>query len=298
MIYLILAIVFTSMFFVIFRIVDNLKLPLLPVIVVNYLLTSITSFAYANYMGIFDMANFTWDVIWPALMVGSSFVFLFVIMGIASAKAGVGKTAMSNRLNVIIPVVFSIIYFSEPLPAIKIISIILGIIALALSVMKKDKGQPTGSGENYYFLLFLIFFVGGATDAFLGLVQDGMLNDTNQMNFFIANFMTAFLGGLIFSTLKGTKVKTYFKPRSLGMALALSVSNFLAFFGFINGLGKSGLDESEFFTTLNIGIVVFTILWGILLFRERYSLTNWAGIGLAIVSIILLLQYETILAWL
>jgi drug/metabolite transporter (DMT)-like permease len=277
--------------------VDKLKLPLLPVIVVNYLLTSITSFAYASYMGIFDMANFTWYVIWPALLVGSSFVFLFVIMGIASAKAGVGKTAMANRLNVIIPVVFSIIYFSEPLPAIKIISIILGIIALALSVMKKDKGQPTGSGENYYFLLFLIFFVGGATDAFLGLVQDEMLNDTNQMNFFIANFLTAFLGGLIFSTVKGTKVKFYFKPRSLGMALALSVSNFLAFFGFINGLGKSGLAESEFFTTLNIGIVVFTILWGLLLFRERYSRTNWTGIGLAIVSIILLLQYEAILSW-
>lgn len=297
MIYLILAIVFTSMFFVIFRVVDKLKLPLLPVIVVNYLLTSITSFAYAQYSGTFDMANFTWSVIWPALLVGSSFVFLFVIMGIASAKAGVGKTAMANRLNVIIPVAFSIIYFSESLPAIKIISIILAIIALVLSVMKKDKGQPTGSGENYYFLLFLIFFVGGATDAFLGVVQDEMLNDTNQMNFFICNFSTAFIGGLLFSTAKGIKFKSYFKPKSLGMAVTLSVTNFLAFLGFINGLGESGLDKSEFFTILNIGIVVLTIFWGMTLFRERYSLTNWTGIGLAIVSIILLMQYEAILAW-
>jgi uncharacterized membrane protein len=48
-----------------------------------------------------------------------------------------------------------------------------------------------------------------------------------------------------------------------------------------------GNESSTLFTINNVGIVMLSTLVGLLVFKEHISRKNWIGIGLAIVSIIL-----------
>jgi uncharacterized membrane protein len=48
-----------------------------------------------------------------------------------------------------------------------------------------------------------------------------------------------------------------------------------------------GFESSTLFTINNVGIVAFSTLIGLLIFKETISKKNWIGIGVAIISIVL-----------
>ena len=55
----------------------------------------------------------------------------------------------------------------------------------------------------------------------------------------------------------------------------------------LKALRVDGYESSAIFTINNVAIVAVSCLTGLLLFKEVISSKNWIGIGLALISIIL-----------
>ena len=69
--------------------------------------------------------------------------------------------------------------------------------------------------------------------------------------------------------------------------ICLGVPNYFSIYFLLKALQHPTWNSASVFTINNVAIVMFSTLLGILLFKERLSIKNWFGIGLAIVSIIL-----------
>jgi uncharacterized membrane protein len=55
----------------------------------------------------------------------------------------------------------------------------------------------------------------------------------------------------------------------------------------LKALQNEVLNSASLFTVNNVAIVMLSTLLGILFFREKVGILNWVGIGMAVISIIL-----------
>jgi len=68
----------------------------------------------------------------------------------------------------------------------------------------------------------------------------------------------------------------------------LGIPNYFSIYFFILALRIDGLDSSSIFIINNVSIVLLSTLLGIVCFKEKISPKNWIGIGIAILSILLI----------
>lgn len=69
--------------------------------------------------------------------------------------------------------------------------------------------------------------------------------------------------------------------------IALGIPNYFSIFFLLRALQNDRWNSASIFTINNVAIVMFSTVLGIMLFNEKLSLTNWLGIMLAIISILL-----------
>jgi EamA domain-containing membrane protein RarD len=71
----------------------------------------------------------------------------------------------------------------------------------------------------------------------------------------------------------------------------LGIANFGSLYFFILTLNNSKLDSSIVFGLNNMCIVLFSILIGWTLFKEKFSNTNFAGVIMAFIAILILMNF-------
>ena len=104
--------------------------------------------------------------------------------------------------------------------------------------------------------------------------------------FSAAIFGCAFLIGLI--TLI---VKRDFKitGKTILGGIALGIPNFYSIVFLLKALQPEHIgDSSTVFPINNVAIVMLTTIFGIVFFKEKLILKNWIGIGIAIISIVMI----------
>jgi len=75
--------------------------------------------------------------------------------------------------------------------------------------------------------------------------------------------------------------------RNILGGVALGVPNYFSIYFLLKALQHDSLNSASVFTINNVAIVMLSTLLGIIIFKERLSFKNWAGIGLAVISILL-----------
>jgi uncharacterized membrane protein len=93
---------------------------------------------------------------------------------------------------------------------------------------------------------------------------------------------------LILIPLKKVKVKNFFTGRNMLGGIVLGIPNFFSIYFIFRALDGDQLKSSELFPVLNLSNVILSAIAGWFFFRERITSTNLVGIGLAVVSIILI----------
>ena len=78
-----------------------------------------------------------------------------------------------------------------------------------------------------------------------------------------------------------------FDPKSIVSGVILGVVNYYSIYTLLKALNAENFESSIIFTVNNVAIVMLTTLIGLLLFKERLLTKNWIGIGIAVLSIIL-----------
>ncbi len=272
------------MIYVIFRVAKNYNCKLSTLITYNYLAATLLGITFLKP---FQRVNIQDSTNWLpfAVLLGVLFILMFYLIGNSSQKAGITVTTLANKLSLVFPVLFSLLYFNEQISTIKYIGLGTAVVAVVLTVYKKDVKK---TNLIYILLPVLIFFGSGIVDSIVKYVQAIKISDNEVALYTIAVFFVAFLCGTLISLLT-RKNNLKFHSATLLLGFLLGAANFGSLYFIIKALNKSNLDSSLVFALNNMSVVALTTILGTLLFKERLNKINFVGIALAIISLYFLL---------
>jgi len=287
MIYLLLSILSSSVIFITFKVTERFKANLIKLITVNYLVAAILGFSF-NRHPISIQNALTSDWLPYALIIGFAFILMFFLIGYSTRLSGVAVTSIAGKLSMVIPILFSILYFSEKTSTLKISGLVLATIAVLLTSYR-----PVDKAKNIKLIVLpmAIFLGSGITDSIVKYAQSYHVPNSMSLLFPAVVFLTALIFGLTFILIKPKSVSKNISIAELIGGSILGIANFGSLYFFILALNNSKLDSSIVFGLNNICIVLFSILIGFVLFKEKFSRVNFAGVLIAILAILILMNF-------
>ena len=287
MIYLLLSILSSSVIFITFKVTERFKTNLIKLITVNYLVAAILGFSFNRHpISFLNVLTSNW--LPYALLIGFSFILMFFLIGYSTRLSGVAVTTIAGKLSMVIPILFSILYFSEKTTILKISGLILATIAVVLTSYR-----PIDKAKNIKLIAIpiAIFLGSGITDSIVKYAQTYHVPNSLSLLFPAVVFLTALLLGLVFILIKPKSLSKNISIAELVGGTILGIANFGSLYFFILALNNSKLDSSIVFGLNNICIVLFSILIGLTFFKEKFSRVNFAGVLMAIIAILILMNF-------
>lgn len=285
MIFLLLSILSSSVIFVIFKLYNKYGVNTLQAIIVNYFIAFSVGLAIDDQP--LDLARIPGELWFPGtLVLGCLFISVFYLAAVTTQRSGLSVVSVATKMSVAIPVLFGIFLYSESTGIFKIAGIILALIAVYLTSIKKSDGIAIKKKNLIYPLL--VFFGSGIIDATIKYLETTYVAEVDVAIFSATIFAIAGCIGisiLIIQAVKGTLKITF---RNILGGIALGIPNFFSIYFLVMALRSGGYDSSTIFPINNVAIVMLSTFLGILLFGEKIIPKNWIGITLAVISIILI----------
>ena len=282
MLYLVLAIVFSTGVFVAMRLFERFKLDNHQALMWNYVFAAGTGFLMCKQ---FDtptqLVNEPWFGL--SILTGFWFIFTYLLMTASTQRSGVTVTSLSSKLSVVLPTLAGVVLFSEKLNFVATMGIVLALVALVLVVGGKN---ATDKDIKINWLLpVLIFFGTGTGDILMKLTEQQ--NTSDDMGFMIAFiYFIAMLFGFLVVAFDLIRGKSKWQWKNAIGGITLGVINFFSTFCVYNAMRC--FDNVVLFPVYNIGVVCLTTLTGWLLFKEKLTWKNYLGLAIAIIAVILI----------
>ncbi|MCM4169769.1 4-amino-4-deoxy-L-arabinose-phosphoundecaprenol flippase subunit ArnE [Arenibacter antarcticus] len=282
-----LSVLFSSIIFVVFKLFVKTGVETPYAIVVNYLVASMVGFFfYTKEINLSEIPEKPW--FWGTMLLGVLFILVFNLMAAASQRSGISVASVATKMSLVIPVVFGVVVYNEKLGPLKIIGIVLALAAVYFSSVK-EKDIPLT--KNIFILPALVFLGSGIIDTSIKFLEETRVPIEEFPLFSATVFASAAMAGLIFVAVRSFKHKLKFKVKNVLGGIALGVPNYFSIYFLLAALQHKALNSASVFTINNVAIVMSTTLLGIVLFKEQVSIKNWAGISLAVISIILVAYF-------
>ncbi len=280
---LILGIVFFNCILILFKLFEKYKVDNFQAIIINY------SVAGGLGLGVFVRqapisvnAFLGYDWLYYAIVIGCFFIGVFKLLADGAQKVGLAISTVANKMSVILPVIASFILYGDSVTGFKIIGLILALIGVVLSASEKGK---LSFDKKYLWLILIIFFGQGIADILFNYAQSQYV-DPDQAPLFISTiFLSAFVIGSFVLTIRVAQKKEKLRLKNIAWGIALGIPNYLTVFYFFRALDNGMWESSEAYPLLNMGVIVLSALTGYFLFKEKYSFSNWLGIGICVVAI-------------
>lgn len=278
MIYLGLSILSSTGIFVLFKLFNKYHINTLQAIVVNYITACICGILHNNNaINASEILQSDWFM--GAFSLGFLFIVIFNVMALTAQKNGLSVASVASKMSVIIPVIFGVYVLNEGLGFQKIVGIILALIAVYLTSIKPNSDVKL---TRSLYLPIALFLGSGIIDTSVNYFAP-----QDKIPLFSATiFGIAFILGILVLFYKSARLKTKFKLKSIPFGLALGIVNYASIFFLLKALRVEGYESSTLFTINNVAIVAISTLVGLIMFKECISNKNWLGIGIAVISII------------
>ena len=270
---IVLAILFPVFSVLLFKEFDKRNVDTLTAIVFNYLgaiILGLFLFVTPNQLASVHLQD--WFV--PALIIGGLFLLNFFLIAKTAINQGVSVATFSNKISLVFPVIFTIFYFGESTNFWKITGIVLALVSIFLLTIKSSK-----SIIGLYPLF--IFVCTGIAETLINYTQKKFFTDSNEIGYFVISaFMISFVLGVIFLLVKRVKLRV----KNITAGLLLSIPNTFGLYYFVKSLNQN-IDSTSVLPVMNIGTLLFAILVGYFLYKEKLTVLNWLGVIAAILSI-------------
>lgn len=282
MVYLVLAIVFSTGVFVAMRFFKRFDLDNHQALMWNYVFATVTGFLMCSrFDTVPELVGEAWFGL--SLLTGFWFIFTYLLMTASTQSSGVTVTSLSSKLSVVLPTLAGVLLFHETLGWQVAIGIILALVALFLVV---GGGKPSDDTQRAGWLLpILIFFGTGTGDILMKLNEQR--NASDDMSYMIAFiYLIAMLFGIFLVAYDLIRGKSKWQNKSIVGGIALGVINFFSTYCIFHAMRC--FDNVMLFPIYNIGVVSLTALVGWLLFKEKLTWKNYLGLAVAIIAVVLI----------
>lgn len=230
-----------------------------------------------NSNGMFSKeSSIAWAIV-VGVFAGIFFFLSFIYYQKSVKENGVGLSGTFGKLGILIPMIFSIVIWSEfpsPLQWVGIILSLTSILIVNLSI--KDLSSRTFNNS-----LILLFFFGGMAEFSNKIFQKYALTDFKDLFLFFV-FIVAFAISIFF-TLK-EKIKVTKKDILLG--IAVGIPNLFSSYFLI--LALNYMTSSVAFPIYSAGSILLINLGGLIIFKEKLSMKETFAILMTILALILI----------
>lgn len=290
MIYLIGSIILTSYLTLAFKVCEKYSVSFFQAIVFNYITCVITgSFVNGSFPIHAETVQTKWFP-WACIM-GAMFVTIFNIVALTTKQIGVAVASVANKLSMVIPVVLSVYLYNETVAGWKLAGVILALIAVVLTCYPQKTGK-TGTQvkqNGWLYILPVILFIGsGLLDSLINHVQQSYVTEENKNAYLISGFFSAACIGSVLLVIQYMTGKLRFAWKHLLAGLLIGIPNYFSIWCLVKFLKNSPWQSSAGISINNMGIVLFSSVAAWLLFGEKLSKINRAGIVLSLLAIYLI----------
>lgn len=279
-----LSVLFSSLIFVIFKLFSIYKINTFYAIVTNYFVAcSVGLLFYKGDIIISAIPDKPWFI--GTFFLGVLFILVFNLMATTAQKVGVSVASVATKMSLAIPVLFGVFWYQEALSYFQILGIVLALVAVYFASIKtKNINLPKTS----LLLPILVFLGSGVIDTSIKYLQEIHVEETEYSLFSAVVFASAASIGVLSIVFKSKKKSINISWKDILGGLVLGIPNYFSIYYLLKALQSETLNSASVFTINNVAIVMFSTLLGIALFKEKLSFKNWMGIGLAVISIVLM----------
>ena len=276
MLFLILAILSSSIIAIFMRISSNRVSANLSMLAVNYLVCVCLGAAYAD----FDPAASTQASFGITVLMGivSGFLYLggFVLFQHNTRKNGMVLSSIFMKLGLLVPVVMSVLLFKEAPTVSQIGGFLLAVFAIVLINLKKDCAEKDfGPG------LILMLLMCGGSDAMSKVFE--RIGPSELSDFYLlCTFAVAFF--LCVGLVLYKKEKPGVQEILFGTLIG--IPNFFSAKFLLGALTE--LPAVAVYPTFSVAALLTVTLSGVAIFRERLSKTQWAALAAIIAALVFL----------
>lgn len=247
-----------------------------------------------NYSIAAALTYVIYDPVWPPfhgslvpsyVLLGVLLPSLFLILALSVKYTGIVRTDVAQRLSLFIPVLAAFTLFGETNSSIKIAGIAFAFLAIICSVpwQKKD----TGSSPYWVYPIAVFIGMGVIDILFKQIAKTQAIPFTSSL---MVVFCFAFLISALFLLYLYLFKKLKFTLINILCGWVLGIANFGNILFYLKAHQELAEKPSLVFSSMNIGVIVLGSLVGVLIFRENLTKLNYAGIVLALISIVLMSQ--------
>ncbi len=278
-----LSVLFSSLIFVIFKLYSVYKIQTVNAIIANYITACIVGVIF--YSGSVELSSIPQESWFPGtLLLGMMFILIFNLMARTSQQLGVSVASVATKMSLVIPVLLGIWIYGEQLRSLKVAGIILALAAVYFASIKESRIELR---KKSLILPGLVFLGSGIIDASIKYLEEFYVKSAEFPIFSASAFGAAATSGIVFITVQSIRDQFRIALRDILGGIALGIPNFFSIYFLLRALQTEGLNSASLFTINNVAIVMLSTLLGIVLFKEQLTIKNWAGIGMAVISIIL-----------
>lgn len=275
MIYLLLAILSSSLLAFILPFSARYTKNAYSIYLFNYIVCFILSFAFAENKNVFSGG--TTPILLGAIA-GILYLASLALYRYNVLKNGLVLGAVFGRLGILVPVILSIFIFKEIPTVFQIIGIILAVVAIVIMNYTKEKGEFKAKA---LIELVVLLLVSGICDSMSKIFESvGERSSDDYYLFFI--FIFATLATLIFLVKNKEKIGKY----DILFGALVGIPNYFSSRFLLMSL--SNLPAVIVYPAFSVGAVIIVSILSRVVFKNKLSKKQIVGIVIILSSLILL----------
>lgn len=279
MIYILLSISCSVTVAVLLKLAKRYNIHVLQAVMWNYLAAIILSYIFFRP----ELAQLVAVPTTLAIAIGVLLPVLFLILGASVRNIGIVKSDIAQRLSLFIPILASLYLFGENFGGLKVAGLLVGFLAIVLTLSRKSTVKTETNSYVYPILVFIGF---GLIDVmFKKLALDKSIPYTSTlMVIFCISFIIAavILGYVVLVRKKKVELINFF------CGIVLGCFNFGNILFYMKAHRAMADNPSTVFAAMNMGVIILGSIIGIVLFKEKVSKLNYVGIAMALAAILLI----------
>lgn len=288
MIYLTLSVFFSVLLLINFRLHPYFGVNTFQAIILNYPICFLTGLIFLPSTQHFNL-DFSQPSTFFAMLLGVGFVVTFMLSGTSTQRMGITATSLANNISLVIPVIFSLIILksSQNFDALNYLGLLLAMIAVVLSTLKKEKkSEKRFINTTDWLLPIAVFMMYGITNTAFNFLNARYVTASGNT---IPFTLTILIGSIIFGTIvlivRILQGKEKLHLESLWAAIPLGIPNFLSFYFLLKALDAFQNNGAYVLPIYNISVILLSAMIAFIFFQEKLSNLNKVGLGLAVIAI-------------